>query len=298
MFGALDVPAQVEQVMSADEKAAIERQRTVLAEYEAVNLRMANEVQKTIANTRAEVEAHKKQLAERAEARMMGLEAEYAKKESELEEDRQRLAAEKAELDTRDSRHARRGTRDALLKQINASNETFTLTKDTRQKRWAVRASCYLGATVFLGLLAASYAWVAPETDMGIALALGLRTSAAVAFSALLVYYLRWESGWAQRHAEEEFYRKRLGLDINRANWVVEAAMEWAAEREEPMPGVLVASIAHGLFHEGKPEEIDHPSQQLAEMLRRAGKLNLKFGDAELELGGRDIRALDKAAKK
>ncbi|MEE9392694.1 MAG: hypothetical protein V3W41_09335 [Planctomycetota bacterium] len=64
------------------------------------------------------------------------------------------------------------------------------------------------------------------------------------------------------------------------------------------MPEALVAAVAHGLFHEGKPEEIKHPSEQLAEMLRRAGKLNLKFGDAEVELAGKDIRALDKAAKK
>ncbi|MEE9391268.1 MAG: hypothetical protein V3W41_02055 [Planctomycetota bacterium] len=234
IFGALDVPEQLNEAMSAELRAAMDRQSTVLAEYEAVNLRMANEVSKTLANTRAEVEARKRELENQFKEREEKLNAQHGEKLAVVEASQLGLEQEKRNLDTRESRHARRGLRQDLLKQISDASESFSLTEGTSRKRWASRVACYVGALAFGSSVVASYLAELPESlTPGVIVA--MRASATLGFAALLVFYLRWETHWAQRHADEEFYRKRLGLDVNRANWVIEAALEWATERGHPM---------------------------------------------------------------
>lgn len=288
VFHALDTPEALKKAMSAELRVALERQDRVLAELEAVNLRMANGIAALTTTLRAEWEERKAALEADNKRHRAELEAEHGRKEAALAERETKLAARAQELDDRDARAARRGMRADLLEQIQTSSTKFELTKATQQKRGWIRAACLAGliATgVLFGVTVGS-----SEPAM-----LLTRGAAALTFALLLIFYLRWEHAWAQRHADAEFHLKRLALDINRANWVIEAAMEWSHDQKQPMPDAIVAAVTHGLFVENEAPEVVHPTEQLAaELLRRSRSARFKLGDAELDIAGRDLRALDR----
>jgi len=55
---------------------------------------------------------------------------------------------------------------------------------------------------------------------------------AAVAIIGAILYYVRWMNRWFEQHAAAEFWLKQFQLDIDRASWVVETALEWRKEQK------------------------------------------------------------------
>ena len=81
-----------------------------------------------------------------------------------------------------------------------------------------------------------------------------------VSLVAMIVFYIRWNDRWAQMHASEEFRLKRLDLDIDRASWVAEVAMEWQVEQGGEMPQALLDCLSRNLFvDDPKSETTSHP---------------------------------------
>ncbi|MCM0752025.1 hypothetical protein DEA98_14245 [Brucella pseudogrignonensis] len=104
---------------------------------------------------------------------------------------------------------------------------------------------------------------------------------------------------WVERYADTEFYLKQFELDIDRANWVVETALEWKEKQDRTIPDALLGSISRNLFLKtDRDEDADmHPADYLASaILGRASALNLKVPGGELQLTGKDIKKLAKDA--
>jgi hypothetical protein len=49
-------------------------------------------------------------------------------------------------------------------------------------------------------------------------------------------------------HASAEFLLKQFELDIDRASWVVETAMEWHRDQQAEIPAPLLEGITRNLF--------------------------------------------------
>lgn len=100
-----------------------------------------------------------------------------------------------------------------------------------------------------------------------------------------IIYYIRWQSRWAEQFAATENSLKQFHLDVNRANWVVETCLEWRKETESLIPAPLIESLTRGLFTRDSPTpQAIHPADELASALvGSASKISLAVGDSKIE---------------
>lgn len=100
-----------------------------------------------------------------------------------------------------------------------------------------------------------------------------------------IIYYIRWQSRWAEQFAATENSLKQFHLDVNRANWVVETCLEWQKETESLIPPPLIESLTRGLFARDTPmPQAIHPADELASALvGSASKISLAVGDNKIE---------------
>ena len=117
-----------------------------------------------------------------------------------------------------------------------------------------------------------------------------------LAFATTAGFFLRWMNNWAQSHADEEFKLKRLELDIDRASWVVEHALEWKEEKGTDIPEYLLGRLSKNLFSEDSPNEsaMSAADSLALAILRSASSARLKLGDTELQLDKNGIKNLQK----
>src|SRR5262249_3696361 len=120
------------------------------------------------------------------------------------------------------------------------------------------------------------------------------------AFAAAVVFYIRWNDVWFRRHAREEFWLNRLNLDVSRASFLVEMALEWKDDTGAALPLELVEPIARGLFA-GDVAEADvarHPADDLAsKLLGATTELNIKGAGVEARLDRKAIDRFQRASK-
>lgn len=100
-----------------------------------------------------------------------------------------------------------------------------------------------------------------------------------------MLYYIRWQSRWAEQFAATENSLKQFHLDVNRANWVVETCLEWRKESESAIPTPLIDSLTRGLFTQNDPApQAIHPADELASALvGSASKISLAVGENKIE---------------
>ncbi len=211
-----------------------------------------------------------------------------------LKEREKELDERQASLDDRQSRHARRQLRQELQNVLKVHSEKFSLTEDTSRKRGIVHllfaalifaTAAYIGLTI-VDTWGKTYDWTT-AVRLGVGFA-GL--------AAEFLLYIRWNDTWFRQHADEEFRLKRMSLDIDRASWVVETAMEWQHENKQPIPDQLLAQLTRELFtSDDSATPIKHPAQELAAVLAGASSLRvqLPFGEATL-----DRKGIQKAAER
>jgi hypothetical protein len=230
--------------------------------------------------------------------RLRSAEDERKSKLAELDVERQKLRDREAALDDRDNTHVRRDIRREFKVHLASYREKFTLTKGTQQLRrpihlamWAVLVSLIGGIYFFISL-------GPPSSDTFAYLLYLLKpltlTLAAIGF---FTWYLRWMTSWSDRHAEAEFRLKQLELDMDRASWVVETALEWRQHEGTPIPNHLLESVSRNLFalSDAHDQESINPVDQLASaLLGKAARARLNIGGNQLEF---ERRALKKAGK-
>ncbi|RWF50675.1 MAG: hypothetical protein EOS46_02860 [Mesorhizobium sp.] len=251
------------------------------------------------------------------------LENEFAKRASQLDEDVQKRAAKLEEtaeaerkslreredalvvrsrdLDERDNTTARRAQHATLKSRIAERGSKFVITQETKKARLPIHLGASAACAVILGFLV-YYASAITSLPADASVALIVATSVkpvglTVALLGLVAWYLRWMNRWFERHADTEFYLKQFELDIDRANWVVETALEWKEKQEKAIPEGLLDSISRNLFTKTeRDEDADmHPADYLASaILGRASGVTLKLPGAEVAMTGKDIRKLQK----
>lgn len=284
----------------------------------ASHQRQVVELQKTVASigrqaseARSQLEKEyfdrKRQLETELDKRRVTLEKEIEQAKSSLSEQENALAERKTALDDRDNTHARRQIRSDLKERLRQYNADLKITNETRSLRWPVHAGVACGLSVIIGLiiyfayLSTSSQPTAPSIIESISHLLkpvGL-TIAALGLGA---WYLRWMNRWFERHSELEFQLKQFELDIDRATWVVETALEWRQEQHSTIPNHLLESISRNLFSRSDKDEGSdmHPADYLASaLLGKASALRLALpGGRELEYGPRALKEVSKAESK
>jgi len=111
---------------------------------------------------------------------------------------------------------------------------------------------------------------------------------------AAIWYYIRWQNAWFQKHADEEFNQKAFELDLDRASWLVEMAMEWQDEKGTEIPEYLVDKLSKNLFTKDENETpILHPADQLASALMgSSSSIELNTNGNKIKLDRKGIKTL------
>ena len=191
-------------------------------------------------------------------ARQKTLEEQHRERLNQLEVKEAALKKIHAEIDERENRQARHDIYKELKTKLEARNQKFELTEGTKGRRRII-----FGFTLaFLGLFLVGFCYcfyknvVNGGTDINW-IAVGSQTGFALALIAFATFFIRWNQSWFQKHADEEFKLKRLDLDIDRANWLVELAMEWKNITKSEIPADLIDKLARSLFISEETKDMD-----------------------------------------
>jgi hypothetical protein len=213
-------------------------------------------------------------------ARQKTLEEQHRERLNQLEAKEADLKKIRAEIDERENRQARRDIYKELKTKLEARNTTFELTKGTKDRRRVIFG--FTLALLVLFLAGFGYCFYRNVVNGGTDInwiAVGSQIGFAVALIAFATFFIRWNQSWFQKHVDEEFKLKRLDLDIDRANWLVELAMEWKNITKSEIPADLIDKLARSLFVTEEMKDIDiHPAETLlTAMFGKAGSINVEF---------------------
>jgi len=229
-----------------DELAEFYRKREAgLLRLEGLTQRLTEENEEYRRRLDKEKDEHAAKAEAELQSQKSGLEEDHATRLAEIEEQARKLGEREAELDDRDSKHARRQIRLDLKDELKERSVKFNLTEETSKKRVPTHV-LYCALILVSGALGTAATLDHFRIHEGAELwlsAVRLGISAAVLVGSI-VFYIRWTHAWFRQHADEEFRLKRLELDIDRASWVVETAAQWQDERKTDPPA---GSVTFGL---------------------------------------------------
>jgi len=107
---------------------------------------------------------------------------------------------------------------------------------------------------------------------------------------------------WFDKHADAQFQTKQFEIDINRATWAVEAALEWKNIQNEEMPEALLAGITKNLFEgstaTGETVEYSPLSALASGLLSSASNVKLNANGYEVSYDAKSLKKLQKQEQK
>lgn len=272
----------------------------VIASHQTIAVRLED----TITTLVEKIAEEKIKLQQEFDRNKKKLEIDYKEKLNELKESEKEIEERRMSLDDRDNTHARRQIRADLKRRIEEHAKSFELTRGTKSLRRPIHVAAVF-SLIAIGGLAAFYifgslfAVSSSQNVTEIVFALLKPVGLTIAFLGILTWYLRWMNRWFERHSEAEFQLKQFELDVDRASWVVETALEWRQTQDTTMPDHLIESISRNLFSRSEKDEgADmHPADYLASaLLGRASGLRLKLPGGEIEYGPKALKEAGSAA--
>jgi hypothetical protein len=217
------------------------------------------------------------------------LQLEFEAKEKVLADRTKQLTDREAAFNTEEARYVARKKQEEQMEQLKNWMKSWNLTSGTTKKRWPIFGA-YVAALVITGCLTA-YAtyhnfqilksaddiaklqwwhWLAIISKSFFPLA---------AFTTFMVYFIRWSSGWARQHADEEFINRTRLIDIGRSAWLLEAVRD-AQERNKEIPPELLKELSRNLFTHTASNDGDVQPQAAADILLQGlSSLRVKSAD-------------------
>jgi hypothetical protein len=325
----------LESLISDDQRRHYEAREIALSRLERSMAEFEATLQKNVTENNAATRAEQERLRADYEAKVSQADSEFQSRLRELGERENRLADEKKQFDSRESRHVRRDLISQIQDLLRQRNTTFELTKGTKKQRTPiVSLYCtlilfFLVGTVWSYTTTIEVPPLVPEkkssstnstepplilkdaTDKEIYEAYskyvlaffdGFRKLAfPLGFVLSSGYFLRWLNRGYQVHAQEEFKLKRLELDIIRASWIVETALDWFDETEEPLPRYLADPITRGLFAAESQHEdsgMTAADSIASALFGNSAKAEVRLPHGKLLLDNRGIQKLKKKPKR
>ncbi|MGY0574307.1 hypothetical protein ACTGJ9_027215 [Bradyrhizobium sp. RDM12] len=254
----------------------------------------------TVEQTTA-LEQEKLRLAGETATERERLSKEHESRLEALRRDSEALEERHKDLDDRDYMHARRGTLGELRKRILERQQKFTLTPETTRLRWPIHIALIVLISALLGANFVTASTVL-SLDAGkvewpvLAWAFGKQSIVTIALVGALFFYVRWMNRWFEQHASAEFLLKQFELDINRASWVVETAMEWRRDQHSEIPAPLLEGVTRNLFAYGDSSSQEHTAADdlASALVGNASQLKLKVGDNEVNFDRKGLSGLAK----
>ena len=303
-LGAFDPQRTLGRLLSEETKQVYEAREANLKRLEGLSERIIKEAEHYRKKRDEEFTEKSKQLETEIKAKKEQLNQEHLSRLKQLEALESDFKSKLSSFDDRDNRHVRRRIRDEFKQELERRSSVFQLTPGTRDLRLPIfyftlfLLIIFTTGTVVYFYESIKYFNSDAPLDLSHSLILLIRQLLVTgSFGATAVFFIRWNNQWFQKHADEEFRLKRLDLDIDRASWVVEMALEWKAEKGTEIPEELLDRLTKNLFNEDRPSnDILHPADQIASSILGAStSLKLKAGEVgELSFDRGGIKRLQK----
>jgi len=292
-LGELDLTLTVSDLLDKDAKKNLDAREAALRTLEEMSKSFFEKIQALTLTQTKDIEELRQRLLKENEGKRAEIEIEQKRGKEQLDASQAALDAQRRDFDDRGVRHVRRYLREQMKKLFTDRSEKFALTADTQRLRRPVAYLFLLLMAVFL----ASGVYLGFVAEKGGDLAHVLRsTGLLVAFAVTTGFFIKWNNQWFRDHAQEEFRLKRQEIDVDRASWVVEMAMEWKEEKGSDIPEYLVDRLSRNLFEsvEGKEGSVTPADALASAMLGSAAGLKLKVGDNEIQFDRKGIDGLKK----
>lgn len=274
----------------------------ILERLESTTLGLINSGEEFRKSIETEYLKRAEELDGKYQSRLTQLDEQASIKRKDLEEKERELDRQKREFDNRENTHVRRELRKQILDEVKRRTEAFRLSGSTNAMRVQIHivlvllililgSSAIYFATHMLEMISAS-----PTNAIGIVVLSIKQVAVSVGFGFAVVFYIKWMNAWASTHAEAEFKVRQFQLDIERASWAVESALEWKDTPEGKMPPELLESITRGLFaEENQSMQEVRPADELASALfGSAARVRLASGNSEVDLDVKKLRSTPK----
>ncbi|HAR41270.1 MAG TPA: hypothetical protein DCS07_01340 [Bdellovibrionales bacterium] len=245
-------------------------------------------------------EKYRQTLEKTYDAKKSGLERDYADLKKALDNKEAEFNQRLTEIDDRAARHARRELRESLKETFQQRGKKFALSDGTIALRSPVNNLAVALIAVFGGLFILavlnSFGIVGTQSQDATWIHNVRQAVLGFGFAASIVFFIRWNSRWFERHAREEFLLKRQEIDVDRASWAVELAFEWFDEKKCEISEALLRTITRNLFdYEPQPAAVLHPLDELASaILGSAASARVKVNGTELEFDRKSKNHLSK----
>jgi len=296
-LGSFDPLRHVKGGISEEQDQVLAIHNAALERLEALNEELIRGSEKYRRTVEKDYRERSKQLEEKFDERATQLNEDIDKKRDAIIQREEKLSKKLQEIDDRQNTHVRRELRQQILEEIRNRTKEFKLTKGTNNLRWPIHLVC-LGLIGILGWSAIYYAMQSidalaknPISNITVAVLVSKQLLLSGAFGAAVIFYLRWMNSWFAQHASTEFQLRQFQLDIERASWVVETALEWKDAKGGNIPSELLGPISNNLF--GSTDEVASemtPADELASaLLGTASKVRLNVAGSELELDGKKL---------
>ena len=296
-----EVDSTLSAFLSDQGKEFLAAREANLAKLESIATSLINDGQKYRDSLDAQFDAKVTKLMEESALKAKQLEEEHRARIQKMEKKEAEIEERAKSLDDRESRHVRRELYKNQKKKFEEIANKFELTKGTKGLRLPIHIFTFL---LFGGLAALEVYLVAlmldksPSGSIEWFVTIGRQLLVAGGLCATAVFYLKFTNRWFEQHAQEEFRLKRLDIDVDRASWLVETAMEWRELRENDMPDALLERLSRNLFED--PQQDDrplHPIDNLAsQVLGTSAELELPFGKGKVSLDRKSIKDLKKVS--
>ncbi len=292
--------AATDEVLGKEMSDFYAQRDLILTRLESLNARILESNEAYRVRLESETSITRSKLQQEYDSRSQQLDIETRRRQEVLDTRDADLKQRELDFDNRSSTHARRQIRQDVKKIIAERTESFHLSRDTTRKRLPIHVLFLTlivsSGSLFLAALLGNLALPASLPSWFAAVRLPLITAA---LAAAIVFYIRWTDNWFRQHADEEMRLKRLELDIDRASWVVEMALEWKAEKGGEIPTELIDRLSRHLFETEPSHRVRHPSEDLAlALLGASAGVSLKLpGGGEAKIDRKGLNEFRKAAQ-
>ncbi|MEJ1158687.1 hypothetical protein [Prosthecomicrobium sp. N25] len=251
------------------------------------------------------LEQERRRLSTEFEAERASLLARHEEQNIRLEAQRSELEAIRRQVDDRTNTHARREIRKDIKSALEAQVSKFALSKDTVGLRTPITITCFIFICISACAMIFSFwdvhEYLSQERDRDLVMIGWLMLRSLLAFAvlvSLLGFYLRWQNEWFKRNSEAEFVVRQTQIDIDRASWAIESALEWQMARQSDIPEALLTGITHDLFRRtpqsSEAVQLNAADHLASAILGSASKLRLDSTGAALELDRKGLSRLEK----
>ncbi|MBL8824622.1 MAG: hypothetical protein JNJ77_18700 [Planctomycetia bacterium] len=287
-FEFVDTQSYLGYLSEGDQSFAIKRD-DYLARQEGLIDKMQEQVSIATTKVTESMLQHTAKLDAIYEEKHAKLETDKAKWEEKVAQDKEELAKLKSAIAEMANRDLRIKTGDDFKKELKNLATTFDISWTTRKKSWWILGGFALLIGVFLY---GAYAFVIK--DQSSTLNSGKFDWVIVVRELFLVFgfatatstFILWSIGNYNSFAKRELKFQQMGVDIVRASWLVELALEWKKSVGEHIPNVLTERFSRELFTDTEAKEEDHKSIDLL----KATELKVSNEGFEASFNKKDLK--------